>query len=76
MSGANYRTIQALGRWKEPKILQRYAHLSKEHLTEALEKLQPLKSDFLERISHRQGKLRAAVQAKWCRRGDLNPHDG
>jgi|GEM_PF-3552754 hypothetical protein len=48
MSGANDRTIQALGRWKEPKILQRYAHLSKEHLTESLEKLQPLKSDFLD----------------------------
>src|SRR5262249_1904117 len=50
MSGANDRTIQALGRWKEPKMLQRYAHLSREHLTEALERLQPRKPENLVQI--------------------------
>jgi site-specific recombinase XerD len=39
MTGANDRTMQALGRWKEPKMLQRYAHLSEKHLAEAVEKI-------------------------------------
>ena len=33
------RTLQTLGRWKEPKMIQRYAHLSEEHLREAVEKI-------------------------------------
>jgi len=37
----NSITLQLLGRWEEPKMLQRYAHLSSEHLAEALEKIQP-----------------------------------
>jgi integrase len=39
MSGANDRTLQALGRWKDPKMIQRYTHLSKEHLADAVEKI-------------------------------------
>jgi len=39
MSGANDRTIQALGRWKSPMMVMRYSHLSKEHLASALEKI-------------------------------------
>jgi hypothetical protein len=31
--------MQALGRWKEPKMIQRYAHLSDKHLAEAVEKI-------------------------------------
>jgi len=47
MAGVNKFTLQLLGRWEEPKMFQRYAHLSKEHLTEALEKLKPSKSENL-----------------------------
>jgi integrase len=39
MSGANDRTLQALGRWNDPKMIQRYTHLSKEHLAEAVERI-------------------------------------
>ena len=39
MKGVNSLTLQLLGRWEEPKMLQRYAHLSSEHLAEALEKI-------------------------------------
>ena len=39
MQGAGDRTLQALGRWKEPKMIRRYVHLSQEHLREAVEKL-------------------------------------
>jgi len=41
MNGVNSLTLQLLGRWAEPKMLQRYVHLSSEHLAEALEKIQP-----------------------------------
>jgi len=41
MNGVNSLTLQLLGRWEEPKMVQRYAHLSSEHLVEALEKIQP-----------------------------------
>jgi integrase len=44
MKGVNSLTLQLLGRWEEPKMLQRYAHLSSEHLAEALEKIQPQKN--------------------------------
>jgi integrase len=44
MKGVNNLTLQLLGRWEEPKMLQRYAHLSSEHLAEALEKIQPSQS--------------------------------
>ena len=33
------RTLRALGGWKEPKMIQRYAHLSEEHLREAVERI-------------------------------------
>ncbi len=39
MRGAGDRTLQALGRWKEPKMIRRYVHLSEEHLREAVEML-------------------------------------
>jgi integrase len=39
MQGAGDRTLQALGRWKEPKMIRRYVHLSQQHLREAVEKL-------------------------------------
>jgi integrase len=38
-SGAGDRVLQALGRWKEPKMIQRYIHLSEQHLREAVEKI-------------------------------------
>jgi hypothetical protein len=39
MQGAGGRTLQALGRWKEPKTIRRYVHLSEQHLREAVERL-------------------------------------
>lgn len=39
MQGANDRTIMALGGWKSPAMLARYAHLSPTHLWQAVEGL-------------------------------------
>jgi len=39
MQGANDRTLMALGGWKSPAMLSRYAHLSPTHLWQAVEGL-------------------------------------
>jgi len=39
MQGANDRTLMALGGWKSPRMLDRYAHLSPAHLWQAIEGL-------------------------------------
>lgn len=39
MAGVDLRTIQELGGWKELEMLQRYAHLSPNHKSEAVEKI-------------------------------------
>jgi len=39
MAGVDVRTIQELGGWKELEMLQRYAHLSPSHKSEAVEKI-------------------------------------
>ena len=39
MRGANDRTLMALGGWKSPAMLARYAHLSPAHLWKAVEGL-------------------------------------
>jgi hypothetical protein len=39
MSGTGDRALQVLGRWKEPKMIRRYVHLSEEYLREAMEKI-------------------------------------
>jgi integrase len=39
MQGANDRTLMALGGWKSPAMLTRYAHLSPTHLYQAVEGL-------------------------------------
>ena len=39
MQGANDRTLMALGGWKSPPMLSRYAHLSPTHLWQAVEGL-------------------------------------
>ena len=46
MAGVDIRTIQELGGWKEIKMVERYAHLSRKHKAEAVEKLvcQPAKN--------------------------------
>ena len=36
MQGANDRTLMALGGWKSPPMLSRYAHLSPTHLWQAV----------------------------------------
>lgn len=39
MQGAGDITLQALGRWKEPRMIRRYVHLSQVRLREAVEML-------------------------------------
>jgi hypothetical protein len=39
MQGANNRTLMALGGWKSPAMLSRYAHLSPAHLWKAVKGL-------------------------------------
>jgi integrase len=39
MGGVNDVALQALGRWKEPKMIRRYAHLSQDHLAHSIEKI-------------------------------------
>lgn len=39
MAGVDLRTIQELGGWRELEMLQRYAHLSPSHKSEAVEKI-------------------------------------
>ena len=42
MQGVNDRTLMALGGWKSPAMLTRYAHLSPAHLWQAVEGLTQL----------------------------------
>jgi integrase len=44
MHGANDRTLMALGGWKSPRMLDRYAHLSPAHLWQAIEGLVPTRT--------------------------------
>jgi integrase len=39
MAGVGNRTLQELGRWKRVEMIDRYAHLSPEHLAHAIEKI-------------------------------------
>jgi site-specific recombinase XerD len=39
MAGIDIRTLQELGGWKEIKMVERYAHLSTEHKTEAISRI-------------------------------------
>jgi integrase len=39
VEGVDIRTIQELGRWKDIRMVQRYANLSERHKAEAIEKL-------------------------------------
>jgi integrase len=39
MAGVNNLELQKLGRWKEPKMILRYAHLCQENLAESLERI-------------------------------------
>ena len=39
MSGAGNRTLKELGRWKKAEMIDRYAHLSQEHLAQALARI-------------------------------------
>jgi site-specific recombinase XerD len=39
MAGVDLRTVQALGGWRSLAMVQRYAHLSEDHLRAAVERL-------------------------------------
>jgi len=46
MAGVDIRTLQELGGWKEIKMVERYAHLSTQHKTEAISKIaRPISED-------------------------------
>jgi len=49
MSGANDRALQALGRWKEPKMIQRYTHLSQAHWWRRWRKLPSITGPIIEK---------------------------
>jgi len=42
MSGVRLEELQRLGGWKTAQMVQRYAHLSPEHLADAAEKVAPV----------------------------------
>lgn len=42
MNGTSLEDIQDLGAWKDPKMVQRYAHLSTEHLAAAAANVKPV----------------------------------
>jgi hypothetical protein len=47
MCGVGDRALQALGRWKEPEMVQRYTNLNEQHLREAVEKVALNSPSFL-----------------------------
>ncbi len=49
MSGQNQRTVQELLGHKDPKMTMRYSYLSPEHLRAAVESLETLENDLVER---------------------------
>jgi len=52
MQGANDRTLMALGGWKSPRMLDRYAHLSPAHLWKAVEGLaKQQEPEFVQNVS-------------------------
>ena len=74
MAGQNDRTIMALGGWKSPRMLDRYAHLSPAHLWSAVEGLVQLGKDQTENECVPKSVPREAKSAKsWSGKGDLNP---
>ncbi len=80
MKGANDRTLMALGGWKSPRMLSRYAHLSPTHLWQAVEGLVNSKQ------KNSDGTVTKTVRSEgdepgekpkslknWSGKGDLNP---
>lgn len=64
MNGVNDRTLQALGGWKTPRMILRYAHLGPSHLQDAVEGLVKPKFQVVDDIpgmggEGRSGDLRA-----------------
>lgn len=57
MQGVNDRTLMALGGWKSPRMLDRYAHLSPAYLWQAIEGL--AKSEDFTRIAEPEVQLTA-----------------
>ena len=80
MQGCNDRTLMALGGWKSPRMLSRYAHLTPAHLWQAVEGLVGNSSGGQTRtvtktVNSVEGE-RAVVQnplKNWSGKGDLNP---
>ena len=62
MNGVNDITLQALGRWKEPKMIRRYAHLSQEHLADAIEQIG---SEVPTGVPHQKLLPRKLLARKW-----------
>jgi integrase len=46
MSGVRLEEVQRLGGWKTAQMVQRYAHLSSEHLAEAAAKVKPISLSY------------------------------
>ena len=57
MNGVNDRTLQALGGWKPPRMILRYAHLGPSHLQDAVEGLVKPKFQVVDDIPGKGGEV-------------------
>lgn len=61
MSGVRLEEVQRLGGWKTAQMVQRYAHLSSEHLAEAAARVKPVSLRYNAR---KAGEKRTAIPTK------------
>lgn len=63
MSGVRLEEVQRLGGWKTAQMVQRYAHLSSEHLAEAAAKVKPVSLRYNTRRGGKKGTKSPTVGA-------------
>ncbi len=74
MHGQNDRTIMALGGWKSPRMLDRYAHLAPAHLWTAVEGLvQAGEAKTDTQCVPKSVPKENETEENWSGKGDLNP---
>lgn len=55
MAGVGNKTLQELGRWKRVEMIDRYAHLSPEHLAQAIEKIGQNSTTLFTTVENEEG---------------------
>jgi integrase len=74
MAGQNDRTLMALGGWKSPRMLDRYAHLAPAHLWAAVEGLvQAGEAQTKNQCVPKSVPSEVESEENWSGKGDLNP---